>query len=533
MAYRGPAEERRSAPRGGLVEEVVQQFADRHAYARELVQNAIDAGATAISVRADASLEELTISVEDDGTGMSLETIEGSLLTLFASTKERAADAIGRYGVGFKSVLAIDPTLVVVETRHATGSFVVELRRDHTFEVKEGAPGGRTGTTVRLILTPDAAHVKELRRALYGWCRHVACPITLSVDGVREVVNTPFELGGPVVLEVKEGDVHVIVALDAPGSRAPHDPQGAFAGFYAHGLTLLETTSRDPVRAGVSFKVESRALACTISRDDVRRDKVFRAAMQIVDRAIEAHLPDALASKLELEASSAGALGAPSAAYLELAVVAARWLRPERISVPLIEARDGQTRRPLRDLREDARSRVFSSHVRSLLSAHVASLGHTVVLDTPDGSLSRALQLPLTKVGEAFLIASEVDAPRSVSVVLHLVGEILGAVLGHAIELVCVEDDRGARGPSSGIGAFVGDPIASNPRRWVLPASGAEEISRLLFPPSEALASLGRAVDPVRAAGLFARLVLVECTPRGVDARSNQLLLEHAARSAP
>ena len=55
MAYRGPAEERRRAPEGGLVEEIVKEFADRFAYARELVQNSIDAGATAITVRVQAS----------------------------------------------------------------------------------------------------------------------------------------------------------------------------------------------------------------------------------------------------------------------------------------------------------------------------------------------------------------------------------------------------------------------------------------------------------------------------------------------
>jgi molecular chaperone HtpG len=41
----GPADE------GGLVSEVVRQFADPYSFYRELVQNSIDAGATKIAVR--------------------------------------------------------------------------------------------------------------------------------------------------------------------------------------------------------------------------------------------------------------------------------------------------------------------------------------------------------------------------------------------------------------------------------------------------------------------------------------------------
>ena len=49
---------------------MVRQFADRHAFLRELVQNGIDAGATRIDVRLERGPDgAVRTSVEDDGAG--------------------------------------------------------------------------------------------------------------------------------------------------------------------------------------------------------------------------------------------------------------------------------------------------------------------------------------------------------------------------------------------------------------------------------------------------------------------------------
>ncbi len=529
MAYRGLAEEPRRAPQGGLVEEIVNQFADRFAYARELVQNSIDAGATTITVRVETSSDDLVVAFEDDGVGMSLEVIEGSLLTLFSSTKEGVANAIGRYGVGFKSVLAVDPTLVVVETHHASGAFVVELRRDHTFEVK-AAPAAegisRKGTTVRLILQHDAAHMAELRRALFGWCRHVRCPVCLVVNGARENVNVPFQLGGPVVLEANEDGAHVIVSLDIASASSPHDPPGSFAGFYSHGLTLLESTSRDPVREGLRFKVESRSLTCTISRDDVRRDKAFREVMKLVTRLAEKDLPALLAERLAQQAQTCGGLGALSPLYLELAHSAVRLLPADQIAVPLAEPHRGKNTCSLAWLREKGGQYVLSALGRTPLTGHVAARGHCIVLDSPDAALTRALDLATTPWTRRFDVLTEIAPEPSLGVMLQLVARDLEAVFGHPVELLCVE---GQLPHGAGLGRFVGEPAASSPRRWLLPEDQDARPLRLLIPASEARARLAGATRPLTAAGLFARLVLLSCTGSGVDDRSNAILLARAA----
>ena len=122
---------------------MVRQFADRYAFLRELVQNAIDAGASRIEVRIareDGGL--VTTSVDDDGCGMGRAEIEGPLLTLFASSKETDASKIGKYGVGFVSVFAIGPERVEVRTRRDDVGWLVRLHGDHAYELLE-APRSR------------------------------------------------------------------------------------------------------------------------------------------------------------------------------------------------------------------------------------------------------------------------------------------------------------------------------------------------------------------------------------------------------
>lgn len=56
---------------------MVRQFADRHAFLRELVQKGIDAGATRIDVRVERSPDgAVRTTVEDDGCGMTRAIIE-------------------------------------------------------------------------------------------------------------------------------------------------------------------------------------------------------------------------------------------------------------------------------------------------------------------------------------------------------------------------------------------------------------------------------------------------------------------------
>ena len=59
----------------------------------------------------------MRVAVRDRGEGMTRDIIENQLLVLFRSTKEKDDTKIGKFGIGFASVLAPDPE--VVERAHA------------------------------------------------------------------------------------------------------------------------------------------------------------------------------------------------------------------------------------------------------------------------------------------------------------------------------------------------------------------------------------------------------------------------------
>jgi len=102
----------------GIVGDVIAQFADPYAFYRELIQNAIDAGSPEVSVELEYnhSDQRMHAIVRDKGEGMTREIIENQLLVLFRSTKEKDRTKIGKFGIGFSSVLAPDPEVVVIST---------------------------------------------------------------------------------------------------------------------------------------------------------------------------------------------------------------------------------------------------------------------------------------------------------------------------------------------------------------------------------------------------------------------------------
>ena len=321
------------AEQDGLVDDVVRQFSDPFAFYRELVQNAIDAGAGRIAVRiVHDDAEGLTkIAVEDDGSGMTEEVLTNDLTVLFKSTKEQRDDAIGKFGIGFVSVLAIEPLLVAVDT--STGDGVrhrLELHPDHTWDLLRSEGEGR-GTTVTLTVRVDAfaAFVNRSRAALERWCRHARVPVTFAVhggggaDGEPERIDRPLALDD-VLLEVaarsEDGRTELVVGLPRGGARG---------AFYNCGLLLFESRQALPRLGGISFKVMDGRLEHTLSRDDVRRDAHFADVLERVERTVHGPLTALLHQR------SAGLSSDAFATLLEAACVAELRLDPRALEVPL------------------------------------------------------------------------------------------------------------------------------------------------------------------------------------------------------
>ncbi len=275
---------------------LIHQFADPLACLRELVQNAIDAGSPEVEIRVEheagarQGLDAVTLVVEDVGEGMDRRLVDERLTRLFSSSKTDDLTKIGRFGIGFVSVFALEPEAVCLDTSRAGENWRILFRGDRTFEriVLEQPVDG---TRIRIFLTLPPGEVADFvaraREAARFWCRHAAAEVRF--DGVP--VNEPFGVEALCTVHHAEQGTEVVAGF------CP-EPTGRY-GFYNRGLTLLEGPgdSADLQKVffpHVAFKVDSRYLEHTLARDTVRRDANFDKAMAIVRRLVERELPSRL-----------------------------------------------------------------------------------------------------------------------------------------------------------------------------------------------------------------------------------------------
>ena len=297
--YRSPLVEHAEAPRDpGIVGDVIAQFADATAFLRELVQNAIDAGSPSVDVRFEVDGEVARVSVKDRGEGMTREIVEDQLLVLFRSTKEQDRSKIGKFGIGFASVLAPDPEVVAIHTARDGRRLTVHLYRDLTYQLFDAGPATQTGTTVEVELRlPDGGAeplARDCRTALLKWCRHASVPIHFTHASVSERIDRPLSFDDAVVEVTRsDGELTCVVAI---GPAAP------YVGFFNHGLTLYETS--EPLLGKLAVKLQDPQLGHTLSRDNVRRDERFAHALAFARQVATRDLPLAAATALRTAAES-------------------------------------------------------------------------------------------------------------------------------------------------------------------------------------------------------------------------------------
>ncbi len=378
---------------GDALEGLVHQFADPWAFLRELIQNAIDAGSEQIDVRIDHEGERglMVIEVADAGEGMTREIIDTRLTRLFSSAKEGDYTKIGRFGIGFVSVFALDPELVCVDTGRAGEWWRVVFRRDRSFErIRLTSPV--EGTTVRLY-KPASAHEVEAariraRETLAYWCKHVR--IELRLDGER--VSGAMDVEGLCKVEHAEEGTRLVMALvpEVAGLR----------GYYHGGLTLHE--ERDEALPHVTFKIDSRYLEHSLTRDNVIRDENYAKAMAIVGEVARTRLAAELVATLERIA--AGATVEPAervvqawlyrcaARQLSAGASGARWL--QAALVPML----GEPPASLGELRGRPRRRkLWRARVMSPVVERLVAEGHRVVACAADDDVEA---LVLAGLGE-------------------------------------------------------------------------------------------------------------------------------------
>lgn len=272
------------------LDQLVAQFSQPLAFLRELVQNSLDAATEIVEIEVgyDQEADCCFVRVRDTGFGMDRNIIDTKLTRLFSSTKDDDFTKIGKFGIGFVSIFAVKPKLVVLETGRDGESWRLLFKPDRSFERRElKAPV--EGTCVTVFVPKGKDELPQLQTDCHDtvafWCRH--CEVEILFNG--KSINLPFELP-----EVKFSHRRAVEGTEVV--VAPCLEPIGFHGYYNRGLTLLEGEG-SPL-PHISFKLRSRYLEHTLSRDNILFDEHYEKAMVEVKRAAYQELPQAFLDHL-------------------------------------------------------------------------------------------------------------------------------------------------------------------------------------------------------------------------------------------
>jgi molecular chaperone HtpG len=514
---------------------LVHQFADPLAFFRELVQNSIDAGSAEIDVHVEHLDGVLEIRVDDYGAGMDRQIIDTRLTRLFSSSKEGDQTKIGRFGIGFVSVFALEPDAVVVDTARGGESWRVLFRADRSFErIALRVPVD--GTKVRILKRADAALYEEVRRrapeVLARYCRHAAVEIRFH----GQAINEAFDLDSPCKVVHREPGSDLVVGY-AQGE--------AFGGYYNRGLMLLEETLPGQL---YSFKINSQYLEHTLTRDNLLRDAHHDALMARVRELAERALPALLFERLE-QAVEGGAGQDSIDPLLRLAArQIATWGGRDRAGFDAIADRKvalafeaGALRGvasfvSLRWIVQPGRgARVYLSANRTPVSDALSARGDPVLRCDRTSALPellRALGCEPCKASAAFCAAQSVEddeglaAPRFAAVLLQLLRA--GGARVQAVRLARIDDPGSAA--SSRLAVLQRGPgelteIAFASSSPFEAAAGLFELAINVEHPSFARLAALAEHEPELAAHLTCKLLLVGA---GLTPQRDGQLAQHA-----
>jgi hypothetical protein len=507
----------------GIVGDVISQFADPFAFYRELVQNAIDAGTSEVTIEIsyDATHERVHVSVRDRGEGMTRDVIEHQLLVLFRSTKEQDRTKIGKFGIGFSSVLAQNPEVVVITTVRDGKRLLVHLYRDLRYELFDGGRATQHGTTVELQLAMQPGRLAGFRaaseQALRKWCRHASVPIELVYERSQIRIDRPLAIDDAVVQVKRTTDGNQLVVV----AGITTSPQ-AYTGFFNHGLMLAESVQ--PIRGHAAVKIQDARLGHTLSRDDVRRDahhaRAVAYAREVVD-ALEVAIGNELRHACEQRDQNR---------YRELVEAAlASGISPRPWCFPLVEPRDGSYTASVAELGKRAWGAVRRSRVTAALAATGATIldaTHATVLVS---ALERAARIGLAHVESELTAVEPVELQGNDDLLVSALASIFDKAhrAPSAIVLVALtgarEDLLSVGLPSRDTQLFDRDDAIKNPfaffgRRTLALASGHPLVE-----------AARQAEDATLAASHLARAILVQ---HGLlDAERSQRMLAHVLDS--
>jgi hypothetical protein len=375
---------------GDALDDLVNQFADPMSFFRELIQNSLDAGSGEVDIEiefeptsADPNAGAMIVIVTDYGEGMDRAIIDTQLTRLFSSSKDGDMTKIGKFGIGFVSVFAIEPEAVCVDTARSGEAWRVLFDRARNFKLLR-LDQAIEGTTVRLIKNTTRADyeafVIRAKQVVRYWCGHAQGEVRFA----GEVLSQPFGLDAAIVVEYKDDFSTIFI-----GHRSD---AATLHAFFNGGLTLVQADhnhgSAITELVGITFKVSSRYLEHTLTRDDVIKDGHFSKVVSRLHDLTRGQLRERVFAQLDAAVRAMSGESGPNAEQLQILYGAALWHLRDNKGLSRQLAKLACARSPsgkiwtwaeLRDAAENEHELLFSS-TRTPLSDAVEQLGGPVVL---------------------------------------------------------------------------------------------------------------------------------------------------------
>ena len=198
-------------------------YSNREIFLRELISNASDAidklrfealaddallaGDPEFRIRIEFDKDAKTLSVSDNGVGMTREEVVANLGTIAKSgtaefldrlTGDQKGDAtlIGQFGVGFYSAFIVAGEVEVLTRRAGQEAGVRWSSQGEESFTVEDAPGLARGTKVTLALKDDAEEFADgfrLRSIVRQYSDHIGVPVEMPKEGDDEEGEPEFE----------------------------------------------------------------------------------------------------------------------------------------------------------------------------------------------------------------------------------------------------------------------------------------------------------------------------------------------------
>ncbi|MDR0859218.1 MAG: molecular chaperone HtpG [Oscillospiraceae bacterium] len=364
-----------------LLELVINSiYTNREIFLRELISNSSDAldklafqaltngddtvSRTDLRVKLTADKDSRTLTISDNGIGMSREELEANLGTIaksgsFDFKQEHAGDAtdiIGQFGVGFYSAFMVSSEVSVTSVRYGADSGYVWSSNGVDGYTITASPETERGTTITLTLKEDETgedggedfsqylETSTLRRLVRKYSDYIRFPIVIDEEHTHteedgsshthveeQTLNSMTPVWQKPKSEVTDEDYKAFYrdtyyAMDDPAAIINISAEGTVSfkallfvplvapvnfytreykpgvSLYSNGVMIMENCG-DILPACFSFVrgvVDSQDLTLNVSRETLQQDRQLRIIAKNIEKKIQSELLRLLEEDREL-----------------------------------------------------------------------------------------------------------------------------------------------------------------------------------------------------------------------------------------